>query len=80
MAFVLILASILSLALWAYLVAQHPETLIWGRPAIWWLATLSSLLSVGLLAALLSWIAYLLFTTPTSEPIEEQLEEERISG
>jgi len=80
LASVLILVSMLSLAFCAYLIIQSPETLIWGRPTTWWLAALSSLLSVGLLTALLLWVAYLLFTTPSPKPIEEQLEEERKSG
>ncbi|RLF01383.1 MAG: hypothetical protein DRJ59_06140 [Thermoprotei archaeon] len=80
LALILTLASTLSIALWIYLVIQPPETLLWGRPTTWWLAALSSLLSVGLLTTILLWIAYLLFTTPSPRPIEEELEEERISG
>jgi len=80
LASILLIASVLSLALWAYLVTQPPEVLIWDRPATWWLAALSSLLGMGFLVALFSWIAYLLLTTPYSKPIEEQLEEERAGG
>jgi len=80
LASILLIASALSLALWAYLVTQPPEALIWDRPAMWWLAALSSLLGVGFLVALFSWIAYLLLTTPYPKPIEEQLEEERAGG
>jgi len=79
LAFVLTLVSVLSLALWIYLVTQPQETMLWNRSTTWWLAALSKLLSVDFFVTLSLLVLYLLFTTPFPKPIEEE-PEERISG
>ena len=79
--FLLMIISIITLILYTWLLFFSPiDWTFYGFQIRWWVIAISiEILTIAALAIVV-WAGYILFTTPTPQPIEDWLEKERTKG